>query len=177
MPMQYTMKKTVSEIITSLKKLPPPGKKTGSFWEFMKSQLTDEGEWDQKHIKVIEKEIDKFLTKVDKKSLIEMWKETLTGNEISNESKKPEIKEMKVDLTEEILGRVMDQMDENYVTRDPLFKHEEPVYDTEKEIDKEGENLDFDLDKEPEEITDEEIELDDNNTFDENDEDDDEFKY
>ncbi|MEW6508466.1 MAG: hypothetical protein AB1432_12045 [Bacteroidota bacterium] len=175
--MQYTVKKTVSEIITTLKKLPYPGKKTGSFWEFMKSQLTDEGEWDQKHIKVIEKEIDKFLTKVDKKSLIEMWKETQTGNEKSGQSKKPDIKEMKADLTEEILGRVMDQMDENYAARDPLFKHEEPVYDTKKEIDKEGANLDFDMDNEPEEIPDEDIELDKNNTFDENDTDDDEFKY
>jgi hypothetical protein len=177
MPMQYTMKKTVSEIITTLKKLPNPGKKTGSFWEFMKSQLADEGEWDQKHIKVIEQEIDTFLTKVDKKSLIEMWKETPIGDEKFDEIKKPDVKEIKADLTEEILGRVMDQMDENYVARDPFFTHEEPVYVAENESEGNTEEQDFDLDKEPDEIPDEEIDLDDNELFDEGNEEDDDFKY
>lgn len=175
--MQYTMKKTVAEIITTLKKLPHPGKKTGSFWEFMKGQLAEEGEWDQKHIIIIEKEIDAFLTKVDKKSLIEMWKDTLAGDEKFAESKKPDIKEIKTDLTEEILGQVMDQMDENYVARDPFFSHEAPVYSSEKESDGNGEEESFDLDKEPNEIPDEEIDFDDNELFDEGDEEDDDVKY
>lgn len=175
--MQYTMKKAVAEIITTLKKLPHPGKKTGSFWEFMKSQLADEGEWDQKHIKVIEKEIDTFLTKVDKKSLVEMWKDTPAGDEKFDESKKPDIKEIKTDLTEEILGQVMDQMDENYVARDPFFSPQEPVYSAEKESEGEGSDEDFILDKEPDEIPDEEIDFDDNDMFDEGDEEDDEIKY
>lgn len=175
--MQYTMKKTVSEIITSLKKIPNPGKKTGSFWDFMKSQLAEEGQWDPKHIKVIEKEIDSFLTKVDKKSLIEMWKETEIGNEKFDESKKPDIKEVKADLGEEILGRVMNQMDENYVERDHFFSNEEQIYD--KESDSEGESVDeaFDLDKEPDEIPDEEIDFDDSDLFNDDDEEDDEFKF
>lgn len=175
--MQYTMKKTVSEIITTLKKHPHPGKKTGSFWEFMKSQLADEGEWDQKHISVIEKEIDTFLTKVDKKSLVEMWKDTPAGDEKFDENKKPDVKEMKAYLTEEILGRVMDQMDENYVERDPFFTHAEPVYGAEKESEGSGEEQDFELDKEPDEIPDEDIELDDTDMFDEGNEEDDDFKY
>ncbi len=172
--MQYTMKKTVSEIITTLKKLPHPGKKTGSFWDFMKSQLADEGEWDQKHLKIIEKEIDTFLTKVDKKSLTEMWKETPAGDEKFDEEKKVDLKEMKSDLSEEILGRVMDQMDENYVARDPFFTPEEPVYSSGNESEKESDDLD--LDKEPDEITDEEIDFDDDDLLEEDDEDED-FKY
>jgi len=175
--MQYTMKKTVTEIITTLKKLPHPEKKTGSFWEFMKSQLADEGEWDQKHIKVIEKEIDTFLSKVDKKSLIEMWKDTPAGDEKFDESKKPDVKEIKADLTEEILGQVMDQMDENYVARDTFFSQEEPIYGTERDNREESSVEDFDLDKEPDEISDEEIDFDDNDLFDEGDEEDDDFKY
>lgn len=175
--MKYTMKKTVPEIITTLKKLPNPGKKTGSFWEFMKSQLADEGEWDQKHIKIIENEIDSFLTKVDKKSLIEMWKETPAGDEKFDDNKKPDVKEMKADLTDEILGRVMDQMDENYVAKDPFFTHQEPVYGTEKESEESGEDPVFDLEQEPDEIPDEEIELDDNDMLNEGDEEDDDFKF
>lgn len=172
--MQYTMKKTVSEIITTLKKLPQPGKKTGSFWDFMKSQLADEGEWDQKHLKIIEKEIDTFLSKVDKKSLTELWKETPAGDEKFDEEKKIEIKEMKSDLSDEILGRVMDQMDENYVARDPFFTPEEPVYASGSESEKESDDLD--LEKEPDEISDEEIDFDDDDLFEEDDEDD-EYKY
>lgn len=174
--MSYTMKKTVSEIITSLKKLPEPGKKTGSFWDFMKSQLADEGQWDQKHIKVIEKEIDTFLGKVDKKSLTEMWKETPAGDEKFDEDKKVDIKEMKTDLNEEIIGRVMDQMDENYSSRDSYFTPDEPYYENAKGAEKSEED-DIDLDKEPESIPDEEIEFDDSDLLDEGDDEDDEFKF
>jgi hypothetical protein len=174
--MSYTMKKTVSEIITGLKKLPEPGKKTGSFWDFMKSQLADEGQWDQNHIKVIEKEIDTFLGKVDKRSLTEMWKETPAGDEKFDEEKKIDIKEMKTDLSDEIIGRVMDQMDDNYSSRDSFFIQDVPLFETEKSVEK-TEDDDLDLDKEPEVIPDEEIDLDDSDLFDEGEEEDDEIKF
>lgn len=84
---------------------------------------------------------------------------------------------MKADLTDEILGRVMDQMDENYVAKDPFFTHQEPVYGTEKESEESGEDPVFDLEQEPDEIPDEEIELDDNDMLNEGDEEDDDFKF
>lgn len=116
--MSTTMRKAVSEIVTRLKKLPEPGKKTGSFWDFMKSQLMSEGEWDQKHIKTIEKEIGNYLAKVDKKSLIEMWKATPNGEEKYDDDINFDVKEMKEDITDEMIGQVMDSMDDNYEAKD-----------------------------------------------------------
>ncbi|MGK9369361.1 hypothetical protein ACSSWA_10690 [Melioribacter sp. Ez-97] len=121
--MSKTMKKLVDDVITSLKKLPEPGKKSGSFWDFMKSQLTEEGEWDQKHIHTIEKEIDKLLTKLDKKNIEELWKSTPAAEDLIEA--KPSVKQMKSDITDELIGQVMDSMDENYSKRDTFFSEDE----------------------------------------------------
>jgi len=170
------MRKAVSEIITTLKKLPEPGKKSGSFWDFMKSQLADEGEWDQKHIKTITKEIDSLLVKLDKKSLNDLWKSTPAADEKTDEGKKVELQEMKDDITDEMIGQVMDRMDDNYSSRDSYYSSSESYYASEKTKDKKDE--DFDPDSEPEEITDEDIDLEDDELFNDDTEDDeDDFKY
>jgi hypothetical protein len=174
--MSYTMKKAVNEIITVLKKYPEPGKRTGSFWQFMKNQLVQEGEWEKEHLKIIEKEIDTFLSKVDKKSLLQMWEETPAASEIN--SKKISTKEMKDGIIDEMIGRVMDRMDDNYTNRESLYSPVENYPPTKNEIQNSVEvsESDFIEDEEPDEITDEEINLDDE--FFNNDEDeDDEFKY
>ncbi len=156
------MKKIVNDVVTTLKKLPEPGKKSGSFWEFMKGQLAEESTWDEKHLKVIEKEIDNHLTKLDRKDLTEMWKITDKGWEKFEAEKKVEVKEMKEDLNDELLGQVMDRMDDNYSSRDPYYiQHDAPLYSEEKAGDK-----DFDEDAEPDEIEDEDIDLEDNNLLD-----------
>ena len=173
--MSATMRKAVSEIITKLKKLPEPGKKTGSFWDFMRSQLMDEGEWDQKHIKVIEKEIDALLTKLDKKSLIDMWKATPAGEEKYDDDIKIDVKEMKTDITDEMVGQVMDRMDDNYSSRDSLFP---PPSEAIVENNKKGKVDEIPAEEaEPEDLPDEDIPLDDD-LFNEdlNDEDED-FKF
>lgn len=160
-----SMKKIVNDVVTTLKKLPEPGKKKGSFWEFMKAQLSEESTWDQKHISVIEKEIDSHLSKLDKKDLTEMWKNTDKGWEKHESEKKADVKEMKEDLTDELLGQVMDRMDDSYSLRDSYYtQHEAPVYSEEKNNDKE-----FDDETEPENIKDEDLDVDDDDLF-ENDE-------
>lgn len=169
--MSYKMKKAVDEIITSLKKLPEPGKKTGSFWNFMKSQLYEETQWDPEHIKIIEGEIDNYLSKLDKKSLTEMWKETPNGNEKFDITSKPDIKEMKADITDDLIGRVMDRMDEKYSSRDSFFmEQEEPAYSNKKNK-SEDDDVDEDI-EEPEDFTEEDFGFDDD-IFNENSEDDD----
>lgn len=153
------MKKAVEEIITSLKKLPEPGKKTGSFWNFMKNQLTEETQWDPQHIKIIEDEIDKYLSKLDKKSLAEMWKETPNGVDKYDMVEKTDIKEMKADVLDELIGRVMDRMDEKYSSRDPFFlEPEESSYSGKKK------NVDDDMEddlEEPEDFTEDDFGFDD----------------
>jgi len=171
-----TMRKAVTEIITKLKKLPEPGKKTGSFWDFMRSQLREEGEWDQKHIKVIENEIDSFLIKLDKKSLIDMWKATPQGEEKFDNEEKVEVKEMKADISDEMIGQVMDRMDENYSSRDSIFPSQSETYAVEESKSKKDEDS-IDGDTEPDVIPDDELDLDDDLFSEDIDEEDNEYKF
>lgn len=151
--MPNKMKKAVDEIITALKKHPVPGKKTGSFWEFLKSQLAEAGEWDKKHIKLIEKEIDAVIAQVDKNSLMEMWKHTPAGAEKFDAGLKPDSKQMKADLSEELIGQVMDRMDDNYASRDTFYAHPDETYYSSKKETAEGEDSGDD-DSEPDVIPD-----------------------
>lgn len=170
------MRKAVTDIITSLKKLPEPGKKTGSFWDFMKGQLADEGEWDQKHIRTITKEIDTLLSKLDKKSLTDLWKSTPAADEKIDEEKKVDVPEMKDDITDEMIGQVMDRMDDNYSSRESYYVPSESYYAAEKIDEKKVEDPDSDI--EPEDITEEDLDLNDDDLFSEEPEDDeDDFKF
>jgi hypothetical protein len=169
------MRKAVDDIITSLKKLPEPGKKTGSFWDFMKSQLMLESEWDQRHIKIIEKEIDSYLTKIDKKTLIEMWKATPQGEEQFDEDKKVAVKEMKTDIIDEMVGQVMDGMDDNYGSRESVYTPAGPSSYSDSEG-KKGEEEESD--EEPDELPEDSDDLSlDDEFFDEDLDEDDEFKF
>jgi len=175
--MSYTMKKAVNEVITVLKKYPEPGKRTGSFWQFMKNQLVQEGEWEKEHLKIIEKEIDSFLSNVDKKSLMQMWEETPAAAEI--DIKKISTKEMKDNIIDEMIGQVMDRMDDNYTYRESFYTPAEnyPAAKNEKQNSDGDSEPDFNDDEEPNEITDEEINLEDDEFFKNDEEDDEDFKY
>ena len=149
-------KKIVSDVVIALKKLPSLEKKGQTFWDYLKSQLYSESTWDQKDIRVIEKEIENCLNKLDKKDLIEMWKSTDRGMEKVEAEKKVEATEMKADLSDELLGQVMDRMDDNYSSRDTYFSQPDPIlYSNVPKGEK-----DLDDDSEPENINEEEVELD-----------------
>ncbi len=171
--MSAVMRKAVTEVIAKLKKLPEPGKKTGSFWDFMRSQLMEEGEWEQKHIKVIEKEIENYLTKVDKKTVAEIWKATPAGEEKYDDEIKIDDKEMKTDIIDEMVGQVMDRMDENYSSRDSYFP---PQAETYAAGEKKSDENDSEDELEPDDLEDEEIDLDED-IFNEDIDEDDEYKY
>jgi len=152
-----SMKKIVNDVVNALKKNPSPQKKGQTFWDYLKSQLYSESTWDQKDIKVIEKEIDNCLVKLEKKDLTDMWKNTDRGMDKLEAEKKVEAKEMKADLSDELLGQVMDRMDDNYSSRDSYFAQPDPVlYSNEPKGEK-----DLDDDSEPENIDEEEIKLED----------------
>lgn len=155
--MAASTKKIVNDVVNALKKSPSPQKKGQSFWDYLKSQLYSESTWDQKDVKVIEKEIDNCLNKLDKKDLTEMWKSTDQGMEKFEAEKKVEVKEMKADLSDELLGQVMDRMDDNYSSRDTYYAQPDPV--SYSAVPK-GES-DLDDDSEPENINEEDVELDD----------------
>lgn len=167
------MKKIVNDVIAALKKLPSQEKKGQTFWDYLKSQLYSESTWDQKDLKVIEKEIDHCLNKLEKKDITTLWKDTDKGWEKFEAEKKVEIKEMKADLSDELMGQVMDRMDDNYSSRDTYFTQPEvPLYSGEAAKEKE----EFSEDSEPAEIEDEDLNLDDE-ILDEDEFDDDETNF
>ncbi|PKL82664.1 MAG: hypothetical protein CVV24_08855 [Ignavibacteriae bacterium HGW-Ignavibacteriae-3] len=165
--MTTTTKKIVTEVVAALKKLPSPENKKKTFWDYLKDQLYSESTWDQKDIKVIEKSIHGSLNKMSEKDLTAMWRETDKGYEKMDANKKVSPKEMKEDLTDEMLGQVMDRMDDNYSSKDSFFSPPETNYVAEKE-DK-GDSEDIDEEAIAEKIVDGDIDIDDADLF--NDED------
>ena len=162
--MPNSIKKIVTDVVASLKKLPSPEKKGQTFWDYLKEQLYSESTWDKNDLKVIEKEINSHLHKLEKKELTEMWESTDKGFEKNDADKKVEAKEMKEDLTDEILGQVMDRMDDNYSSKDSFFSQPDTSYVPEKKS--KGSDEDLDDDVEPGKIDDEAIDLDDKDIFD-----------
>ncbi len=170
--MSASMKKIATDVVASLKKLPSPEKDKKTFWDFMKEQLYSDSTWDQKDLKVIEKEIDKKLSALDKTELTQLWEGTDAGMDKLDDGKKVDVAEMKEDLTGEILGQVMDRMDDNY-SGGSYYQQSASYYADEKEAGgvkkKSDEEEEPDSEKEPKDIGDEDIDMDDEDLF--NDED------
>ncbi len=173
--MPASMKKIAAEVVASLKTIPSPEKKGKTFWDYLKDQLYSESTWDKDDLKVIEKEIHAQLNKLEKKELADLWKDTDKGFEKSEANKKIDPKEMKEDLTDEILGMVMDRMDDNYSSRDSYFSQPESSYVQEKE----GDGEESDDEAEPDKIDDEDFDMEDEDLFGDEDnfEEDDESRF
>lgn len=162
--MSASMKKLVNDVIASLKKHPSPEKKGHSFWDYMKSQLYSESTWDKKDLKIVEGKIDELLSKLEKKDLTNLWKDTEAGLDKFDDGKKVETKEMKEDLTSDVLGQVLDRMDDNYsggtyyTPSESYYSEEEPKpksrksEDEDEDLEKEPTNIDEDLNLEDEDI-------------------------
>jgi hypothetical protein len=171
-----SMKKIATEVVAGLQKMPSPEKNGETFWAYLKDQLYSESTWDKEDLGVIEKEINKSLDSLDKKDLTELWKDTDKGWEKFEAEKKVEADEMKSDLTDEILGQVMDRMDDHYSSRDSFYT-ESTVYEHGSKSD-DAEEEKSDEEAEPENVDDEDINLDDDDLFNEEDfEEDDETKF
>ena len=165
--MSASMKKIVTDVVAALKKLPSPEKNGKSFWDYMKEQLYSESTWDQKDLKVIEKEIDKKLSALEKHELTQLWEITDAGMDKLDDGKKVDAKEMKEDLTGEILGQVMDRMDDNY-SGTSVYQQTASYYSPEKEtatIKKKDDDEEGDTEKDIKELGDEEIDIDDDDIF------------
>ncbi len=162
------MKKIATDVIASLRKKPSPEKAGSSFWDFMKEQLYSETTWDQNDLKVIEKEIDTQLSKIEKKELTDLWKRTDIGMDKFDDGKKVDSAEMKEDLTGEILGQVMDRMDDNYSGGSSDYRPTEAYFAVEEDATKKKKIPDEEggEEKEPSEIgEDDDLNLDDEDLF------------
>ncbi len=171
------MKNIAGEVVENLKKMPSPEKNGETFWAYLKEQLYSDTTWDKEDLSVIEKEINKSLDSVNAKDLTELWKDTDKGWEKFETEKKVEPGEMKADLTDVILGQVMDRMDDHYSSRESFYT-ESTVYERgSKEEGEEGEEKP-DSEEEPGNLEDEDINLDDDDLFnDEEFEEDDDTRY
>ncbi|MFA3783315.1 hypothetical protein ABRY23_09660 [Melioribacteraceae bacterium 4301-Me] len=147
--MAQSLRKSINDLVTILKKQTAPGQKKKSIWETLQSQLADEGEWDQKLIKAIEQEADKYLSKFDKKTLIAMWEDSDVALDSGKESSLLSTKEIKEDLVKELVDKVMDRLDSNY-SRSNYFDEDEQPFAEEKHDEEEDE---FEL-EEPDEFDD-----------------------
>jgi len=174
------MKKIATDVIASLKKIPSPDRSSGSFWDFMKEQLYSASTWDQNDLKTIEKEIGVQLDKLDNKELTELWRSTDIGMDKIDDGKKANPEEMKEDLTGEILGQVMDRMDDNY-SGGSYYQSSGAFYTADEGSTGKSKSDDSDEDageKEPTDISDDDLALDDEDIFDDLDlTDDDDEKY
>lgn len=149
--MATSVKKIVNEVIISLEKIPSPEKNGNTFWNYLKEQLYSESTWDQKDLKVIEKEIHSKLDKLNKKDLTTLWEDCDSAQEKLDEGNNPSDEEKKADLTNDILGQVMDRMDDNYSGRSSYqsaaYYTEEPSTKSKSDTEEEGsdsENIDPD---------------------------------
>lgn len=160
------MKKIANDVVASLKKKPSPDKASGSFWDFMKEQLYSDSTWDQHDLKTIEKEIGVHLSKLEKKELTDLWKATDVGMDKFDDGKKVDASEMKEDLTADILGQVMDRMDDNY-SGGSLYQSSGAYYATEEDTVKKSKSGDDDEveEKEPSGLADDSLNLDDEDIF------------
>ncbi|MDP3444192.1 MAG: hypothetical protein Q8T08_15150, partial [Ignavibacteria bacterium] len=84
------------------------------FWDYLKDQLYSETTWDQSDLLVIENEIGKYLSKLERKDFVKLWESTDAAMDKLDLDETPDAAEMKTDLTNDILGQVMDRMDDNY---------------------------------------------------------------
>ncbi len=107
--MDLTIKKIVSNVVSDLQKEKlKDGSK--SVWDNFVDQLSDAGAWEKEQLAIIENKIESRLNKLDSESLKSLWEDSATGIEKFKLADKISDKEMKVDLTNEILDRVMDKM-------------------------------------------------------------------
>lgn len=166
--MAASMKKIVGEVITTLKKHPSPEKKGKSFWDYLKDQLYSETTWDQADLLVIENEIGKHLSKLERKDFIKLWESTDAAMDKLDLDETPDAAEMKTDLTNDILGQVMDRMDDNYSGGSYYTPAESFVAVEEEKPAKSDEDGDITEDIDPKEI-DEEFDFDESDLFDDED--------
>lgn len=114
----------------------------------MLDQVSDEGTWDQNLIKAIEKEIDTYLSKLDKKTLAALWDESDAAYDSENDSSELDSKTMKTDLINELVDKVMDKIDEGN-SRESMYA-DTPYYaepeekESDEEVLKEEEPTDLD---------------------------------
>ncbi|KAF0151376.1 MAG: hypothetical protein FD143_2044 [Ignavibacteria bacterium] len=146
------MNKIATDVVASLKKKPSPDGSSGSFWDFMKEQLYSDSTWDQSDLKIIETEIGARLDKLDKNEVTDLWRGTNVGMDKLDDGKKVDSSEMKEDITGDILGQVMDRMDDNY-SGGSYYQSSGAYYTTEVDSVKKGKNSDED-DVEEKELTD-----------------------
>jgi len=104
-----SIKKLVSKVVTDMQK----DKKNGgneSLWDFFTERLNDEGAWKQEDLALIENKISNRLNDLNVDELKTLWSESATGIEKFALSDSINTEEMKADLINETLDRVMDKL-------------------------------------------------------------------
>lgn len=153
--MATSLKKVTNDLVALLKKQNAPGQKKKSIWDTMLDQVSDEGTWDQNLIKAIEKEIDGYLSKLDNKTIAELWDDSDAAYDSDNDSSTLDTKAMKADLVNELVDKVMDKIDDGN-SRESIYS-DSSYYASSEEKEEEEEMKD----EEPVELDDEDFDFND----------------
>ncbi len=110
--MAMSINKIANEIVGGLKKTNLSGSNK-SIWAVLKSQVTEEGSWDEDLIDTVKEQIDKWVDSKKKDQIIDLWEQTEAAAEKNFDSDKTDYSEIKEDFSEEMLSVIMDKLDDN----------------------------------------------------------------
>jgi hypothetical protein len=103
------IKKIVTKVVSDLQKDKMAGGNE-SLWDYFTERLNDEGAWKQEDLALIENKINVRLNDLKSEELKTLWDNSATGIEKFQMSDSISVEDMKADLVNETLDRVMDKL-------------------------------------------------------------------
>lgn len=107
--MELSIKKLVTKVVGDLQR-DKTSKGGESLWDYFTEKLSDEGAWEKEDLALIENKIEKYLTPLNEDELKDLWSESAAGIEKFALSETISVEDMKADLINETLDRVMDKL-------------------------------------------------------------------
>lgn len=108
--MAITMGKAVTELTSILKKQKFPGEPKKTYWNILSEQLSEEGTWDNGLIDQVKEDISRWLEKLKKNDLQNLWDESEIAAEEYADEDSPDSETVIEELSDELLDLVLNRM-------------------------------------------------------------------
>lgn len=148
--MDLSIKKLVTKVVSDLQK-DKTSKGKESLWDYFTEKLSDEGAWKQDDLALIENKINNRLNDLKEDELKALWADSATGMEKFALAETISTDEMKTDLVNETLDRVMDKL--GGIEGDYFREYSNNSYFKSDEKDEEYEGGSFDEEPEADELS------------------------
>lgn len=159
------IKKLVNSVVNEMQK-DKSKKGYDNLWDYFTERLNDEGAWKQEDLSLIEDKINNKLSELNDEEVKNLWLDSATGLEKIALTDEITVEDMKADITNETLDRVMDKL--GGIEGDYFRDYSNNPYFNDDDSDDED-MADFDEEPLPDEIGDD-FDLDDDFNLDEDDE-------